>query len=72
MGQYTGTSASMKKINRANLLQMRLNVPDLDAQELALDELQKFKNAIATQKARWDAARRLTSLIAMRIIGGAA
>ena len=67
-----GTSASMKKINRANLLQMRLNVPDLDAQELALDELQKFKNAIATQKARWDAARRLTSLIAMRIIGGAA
>ncbi|ASJ24281.1 restriction endonuclease subunit S [Laribacter hongkongensis] len=67
-----GTSASMKKINRANLLQMRLNVPDLDAQELALDELQKFKNAIATQKARWDAARQLTRLIAMRTIGGAA
>lgn len=72
MGIAAGTSASMKKINRANLLQMRLNVPDLDAQELALDELQKFKNAIATQKARWDAARRLTILIAMRIIGGAA
>lgn len=67
-----GTSASMKKINRANLLQMRLNVPNLDAQELALDELQKFKNAIATQKARWDAARQLTRLIAMRTIGGAA
>jgi type I restriction enzyme, S subunit len=67
-----GTSASMKKINRANLLQMRLNVPDLDAQELALDELQKFKNAIATQKVRWDAARQLTRLIAMRTIGGAA
>ncbi|WP_342130578.1 restriction endonuclease subunit S [Hydrogenophaga sp. OTU3427] len=67
-----GTSASMKKINRANLLQMRLNVPDLDAQEWALDELQKFKNAIATQKARWDAARQLTRLIAMRTIGGAA
>lgn len=67
-----GTSASMKKINRANLLQMRLNVPDLDVQEMALDELQQFKNAIATQKARWDAARQLTRLIAMRTIGGAA
>lgn len=67
-----GTSASMKKINRANLLHMRLNMPNLDAQELALDELQKFKNAIATQKARWDAARQLTRLIAMRTIGGAA
>lgn len=67
-----GTSASMKKINRANLLQMRLNVPDLDVQEMALDELQQFKNAIATQKARWDAARQLTKLIAMRTIGGAA
>ena len=62
----------MKKINRANLLQMRLNVPDLDVQEMALDELQQFKNAIATQKARWDAARQLTRLIAMRTIGGAA
>lgn len=67
-----GTSASMKKINRANLLQMRLNVPDFDVQEMALDELQQFKNAIATQKARWDAARQLTRLIAMRTIGGAA
>lgn len=67
-----GTSASMKKINRANLLQMRLTVPDLDVQEMALDELQQFKNAIATQKARWDAARQLTKLIAMRTIGGAA
>jgi type I restriction enzyme S subunit len=67
-----GTSASMKKINRANLLQMRLNVPDLDAQESALDALQEFKNAIATQKARWDAALQLTKLIAMRTIGGAA
>lgn len=67
-----GTSASMKKINRANLLQMRLNVPDLDAQESALDALQEFKSAIATQKARWDAARQLTKLIAMRTIGGAA
>lgn len=67
-----GTSASMKKINRANLLQMRLNLPDLYVQEMALDELQQFKNAIATQKARWDAARQLTKLIAMRTIGGAA
>lgn len=67
-----GTSASMKKINRANLLQMRLNVSDLDAQESALDALQEFKNAIATQKARWDAALQLTKLIAMRTIGGAA
>ena len=67
-----GTSASMKKINRANLLQMRLNLPDLYVQEMALDALQQFKNAIATQKARWDAARQLTKLIAMRTIGGAA
>ena len=36
-----GTSASMKKINRANLLRMRLDVPDFDTQEQALDKLQQ-------------------------------
>lgn len=67
-----GTSASMKKINRANLLQMRLNVPDLDTQKSALESLQQIKGAIAKQKTRWEAARQLTNFIAKKSIGGAA
>lgn len=67
-----GTSASMKKINRANLLQMRLNVPSLDAQDSALGQLRELKKAMAAQKSRSAAARQLTRLIAMRTIEGAA
>lgn len=66
-----GTSASMKKINRANLLQMRLNVPSLDAQDSALGQIRELKKAIAAQKSRWDAAQQLAKLIATRTIGGA-
>lgn len=67
-----GTSASMKKINRANLLQMRLNVPRLDVQESALGQIREQKNAIAALKSRADAARRLTRFIVTRATGGAA
>ena len=67
-----GTSASMKKINRANLLQMRLNVPTLDDQDSALSQLGELKKAMAAQKLRWDAAHQLAKLIATRTIGGAA
>lgn len=67
-----GTSASMKKINRANLLQMRLNVPSLDAQDSALGQLQELTKAMAAHKARWKAAQQLAKLIATRTIGGAA
>lgn len=67
-----GTSASMKKINRANLLQMRLNVPGLDVQDQALRQLRELKKAMAMQKSRWDAAQQLAKLIATRAIGGAA
>lgn len=66
-----GTSASMKKINRANLLQMRLNVPSLDAQDSALGQIRVLKKAMAAQKTRWDAALQLAKLIATRTMGGA-
>src|SRR5690606_33189000 len=49
-----GTSASMKKINRANLLQMRLNVPSLDIQDSALSQLREVEKAMAAQKSRLD------------------
>lgn len=64
-----GTSASMKKINRANLLQMRLNVPSLDAQDSALHQLKELKRAMAAQKSRWDAAQQLARHSASRTIG---
>lgn len=67
-----GTSASMKKINRANLLQMRLNVPSLDVQDWALGQLQEIKKAVSAQKSRWDAAKQQAKLIASRAIGGEA
>lgn len=65
-----GTSASMKKINRANLLQMRLGVPSLDTQELVLNELRQFKDALATIKTRLSSALQLKRQIAKRFIGG--
>ncbi len=67
-----GTSASMKKINRANLLQMRLNVPGLDAQDSALGQLRELKKAMAAQKVRSDAAQQLARLVATSTIEGAA
>jgi type I restriction enzyme, S subunit len=67
-----GTSASMKKINRANLLQMRLDVPSLDAQDTALIQLRELKKAIAAQKSRAAAAQQLARLVAARTIEGAA
>lgn len=67
-----GTSNSMKKINRSNLLQMRVNVPPLDVQDSALDQLRDLKKAIAAQKSRWDASQHLAKLVAAKAIGGTA
>lgn len=67
-----GTSASMKKINRANLLQMRLNVPSLGAQDSALGQLRELKKAMSAQKVRSDAAQQLARLVATMTIEGAA
>ena len=66
------TSASMKKINRANLLQPRLDVPNLDTQESALGQLQEIKSVMAAQKLRLGAARQLAKLIATKATGGEA
>ncbi|OAX87921.1 restriction endonuclease [Xanthomonas nasturtii] len=67
-----GTSASMKKINRANLLQMRLNVPSLNVQDSALSQLREVEKAMAAQKSRRDAARQWAKLMTARAIGGEA
>jgi len=67
-----GTSASMKKINRANLLQMPLEIPSLDAQASALKKLQALNSTIVSQQSRWDDARQLAKLISIKEIGGAA
>jgi len=67
-----GTSASMKKINRANLLQMRLDVPCLDAQESALGHLLELKSVMAAHKSRCDNALQLARLIATKATGGEA
>lgn len=66
-----GTSASMKKINRSNLLQMPLNVPSLSTQDSALGQLRELKKAMAAQKLREDAIQQLAKLIASRTMGGA-
>ncbi len=65
-----GTSASMKKINRANLLQMPLSVPKLGVQAAALEQLREIKSTLVMQKSRWSEARKLTRLIAAEAIGG--
>ncbi|EOC0352295.1 restriction endonuclease subunit S [Enterobacter roggenkampii] len=65
-----GTSASMKKINRANLLQMPLKVPSIHLQNEALKELRKLKGTVTALKLRWDGALQLARQIAAKTIEG--
>lgn len=67
-----GTSASMKKINRANLLNMPLKVPSLRDQSTSVERLNELKNAVSTQRARLDTAQQMTKLIAARVMDGKA
>jgi type I restriction enzyme S subunit len=67
-----GTSASMKKINRANLLNMPLRVPSLRDQGTSVERLNELKNAVSTQRARLDTAQQMTKLIAARVMDGEA
>jgi len=54
-----GTSASMKKINRANLLKMPFRIPNLAAQRAALKQLNDLKTTVALQRGRLAATRSL-------------
>ena len=54
-----GTSASMKKINRANLLKMPFRLPNLAAQRAALKQLNELKTTVALQRGRLAATRSL-------------
>jgi type I restriction enzyme S subunit len=54
-----GTSASMKKINRANLLKMPFRLPNLAAQRAALKQLNDLKTTVALQRGRLAATRSL-------------
>lgn len=54
-----GTSASMKKINRANLLKMPFRLPNLAAQRAALKQLNELKTTVALQRRRLAATRSL-------------
>lgn len=65
-----GTSASMKKINRANLLKMPVSLPTPEEQNTALEKLQDIKSAVAEQKTRLMEARQLTKIIATQVMGG--
>ena len=70
MSIAAGTSASMKKINRANLPKMTLKIPSLRAQGTSLERLNELKHAMEAQRARLEAARQLRKLIAARVIEG--
>lgn len=65
-----GTSASMKKINRANLLNMPLKVPSLQDQGASVERLNELKNVVSAQRARLDTAQQITKLIAARVMDG--
>lgn len=65
-----GTSASMKKINRENLLRMPLRLPSLDAQRAALEQLQSLRAAVRLQRGRLAATRSLITLISAAALAG--
>lgn len=58
-----GTSASMKKINRANLLKMAFGLPDLDVQCVAIEKLRDLRSSLALQRSRLAETRLLISQI---------
>lgn len=65
-----GTSASMKKINRANLLKMPFKLPSLDAQRAALEQLHDLRAAVALQRERMAATRSLITQISAAALAG--
>ncbi len=65
-----GTSASMKKINRANLLKMPFRLPNLDAQRATIEKLHDLKTAVALQQSRLGATRLLITQISEAALAG--
>jgi type I restriction enzyme S subunit len=65
-----GTSASMKKINRANLLKLSLKIPPLGHQKEIVRELNVMKDAVALQKNRLLSLRQLSVKLATESLQG--
>lgn len=65
-----GTSASMKKINRANLLKMPLKLPSIDTQQAAIEKLQHLRTTVNLQKDRLMATRLLIAQISSAALAG--
>ena len=65
-----GTSASMKKINRANLLKMPLRLPSLDTQRAAIEKLHDLGATVASQKDRLAATQFLITQISSAALAG--
>ena len=64
-----GTSASMKKINRANLLKLELPVPDINIQRVLLRDLAEVNAAMARIETRYAAARNLVVRLVNQVAG---
>ena len=64
-----GTSASMKKINRANLLKLELPVPDINIQRVLLRDLAEVNAAMASIETRYAAARNLVARLVNQVAG---
>lgn len=65
-----GTSASMKKINRANLLKMPLRLPNIDTQRSVIEKLQNLRTTVNVQKDRLKATRLLIAQISSAALAG--
>jgi type I restriction enzyme S subunit len=65
-----GTSASMKKINRANLLKMPFRLPDLAAQQAAIEKLQDLRTVVVLQRGRFAETRSLIKQISGAVMAG--
>ncbi|WP_315968366.1 restriction endonuclease subunit S domain-containing protein [Thauera aminoaromatica] len=65
-----GTSASMKKINRANLLNMPLRVPPLEDQRVFLATLGTLRKAMNAQLERLETARSFARKAAATALDG--
>lgn len=63
-----GTSASMKKINRANLLKLTLPVPDVDVQRVLLRDLSDINTAATSIEARHDATRNILASLVNQVV----
>ncbi|MCX7292057.1 restriction endonuclease subunit S [Janthinobacterium sp.] len=65
-----GTSASMKKINRANLLKMPIRLPTLHAQRAVLEKLHVLRTAVDLQRGRLAATRSLITQVSVAAFAG--